>query len=214
MQNCSVRKIIQTKEQRDEKTSFLPHHPVTNENKPGKVRRVANASSVFQGQSLNSNLLKGPDLLSKLAGVFLRFRLTRKVRKALITKSRFPVKLNKCPCRLMLLLKTENSYALFGTMMAELKHTSKTVTFLEPQTHRVLPHMLCKKTAHDNEEQFPDALKYVERSICLDDLYVSTNSLEVAQKNTARNEKCSLSRRFQPNQMEFKQSRIPNFIRI
>ena len=49
--------------------SFLPHHPVTNEHKPGKIRRVANASSIFQGQSLNSNLLKGPDLLSNLTGV-------------------------------------------------------------------------------------------------------------------------------------------------
>ena len=61
-------------DQPDEKTPFLPHHPLTNENKPGNVRRVANASSVFQGQSLNSNLLKGPDLLSNCTGVILRFR--------------------------------------------------------------------------------------------------------------------------------------------
>ena len=27
--------------------SYLPHHPVSNENKPGKIRRVTNASSVF-----------------------------------------------------------------------------------------------------------------------------------------------------------------------
>ncbi|XP_075241658.1 uncharacterized protein LOC142336633 [Convolutriloba macropyga] len=57
--------------------SFLPHHPVTNENKPGKVRRVANASSIFQDQSFNSNLLKGPDLLSNLTGVIMRFRENR-----------------------------------------------------------------------------------------------------------------------------------------
>ena len=67
-------KLIKQKKQPDEKTSFLPHHPVTNEKKPGKVRRVANASSVLQGQSLNSNLLKGPDLPSNLTGVISRFR--------------------------------------------------------------------------------------------------------------------------------------------
>ena len=39
-----------------------------------------------------------------------------------------------------------------------------------------------RKTARDNEEQFPDALKFVERNIYIDDLYVSTNSLEHAQK--------------------------------
>ena len=52
----------------------LPHHPVTNPNKPGKVRRVANAASKFCGESLNSNLLTGPDLLNNLVGISLRFR--------------------------------------------------------------------------------------------------------------------------------------------
>ena len=42
LQNGYVRKVNQTKEQPDEKISFLPHHLVTNENKPEKVRRVAN----------------------------------------------------------------------------------------------------------------------------------------------------------------------------
>ena len=74
LKNGYVKKINQIKEQPDEKILFLPHHPVTNENKPGKVRRVANASSVFQGQSLSSNLLKGPDLQSNLTVVILRFR--------------------------------------------------------------------------------------------------------------------------------------------
>ena len=36
---------------------YLPHHLVTNPNKPGKVRRVSNAASTFKGNSLNSNLL-------------------------------------------------------------------------------------------------------------------------------------------------------------
>ena len=53
---------------------YLPHHPVTNPNKPGKVRRVANAASKFRGESLNSNLLTGPDLLNNLVGVLSRFR--------------------------------------------------------------------------------------------------------------------------------------------
>ena len=39
-----------------------------------------------------------------------------------------------------------------------------------------------RKTARDNEEQFPEPLKYVERNIYMDDLYISTNSLEGAQK--------------------------------
>ena len=53
---------------------YLPHHPNEDPNKPGKVRRVANAASKFRGQSLNTNLLTGPDLLSSLLGVLVRFR--------------------------------------------------------------------------------------------------------------------------------------------
>ena len=53
---------------------YLPHHPVTNINKPGKARRVLNASSIYKGVSLNSNLLTGPDLLTNLAGIVMRFR--------------------------------------------------------------------------------------------------------------------------------------------
>ena len=57
-----------------EKIWYLPHHPVTNSNKPGKVRRVANAASVFRKQSLNKNLLSCPDHLNNLVGLLLRFR--------------------------------------------------------------------------------------------------------------------------------------------
>ena len=53
---------------------YLPHYPVTNPNKPGKVRRVSNAASTFKRNSLNSNLLTGPDLLNNLVGLLLRFR--------------------------------------------------------------------------------------------------------------------------------------------
>ena len=53
---------------------YLPHHPVTNPNKPGKVRRVSNAASVFKRNSLNSNLLTGPDLNNDMVGLLLCFR--------------------------------------------------------------------------------------------------------------------------------------------
>ena len=57
-----------------ERIWYLPHHPVFNPNKPGKVRRVANAASIFKGQSLNTNLVSGPDLINILIGILLHFR--------------------------------------------------------------------------------------------------------------------------------------------
>ena len=56
---------------------YLPHHPVLNPSKPGKVRRVCDAAAKFQGSSLNSHLLSGPDLMNNLVGIFMRFREDR-----------------------------------------------------------------------------------------------------------------------------------------
>ena len=66
--NCSNRSICEW---------CLPHHPVMNPNKPGKVRRVLNGASKFHGTSLNKSLLVVPDLLQNLVFVLLRFRQHR-----------------------------------------------------------------------------------------------------------------------------------------
>ena len=60
-------------EQRSDKNWYLPHHPVINPNKPGKVRKVLNSAAKFHGTSLNKSLLTGPDLLQNLIHVLLRF---------------------------------------------------------------------------------------------------------------------------------------------
>ena len=70
LQNSYVVKV----DQATDKETACSYHPVSNENKPAKIRRVTNAPSVFQGQSLNSNFSKGPNFLSNLLGVIIRFR--------------------------------------------------------------------------------------------------------------------------------------------
>ena len=56
---------------------FLPHHAVTNANKPGKIRVVFDAAASFKGTSLNNQLLTGPDLLQNIPGILMRFRKHR-----------------------------------------------------------------------------------------------------------------------------------------
>lgn len=58
-----------------ENTWFLPHHAVTNPNKPGKTRLVFDEAASYKGTSLNDQLVTGPDLLNSLVGVIMRFRL-------------------------------------------------------------------------------------------------------------------------------------------
>ena len=52
---------------------YLPHHPVLNPTKPGKVRIVFDCAAQYMGHSLNSELLSGPNLTNDLMGVLLRF---------------------------------------------------------------------------------------------------------------------------------------------
>ena len=56
-----------------QRTWYLPHHGVVNQNKPGKGRVVYDAAAQFGGHSLNGALMSGPDLLNNLFGVLQRF---------------------------------------------------------------------------------------------------------------------------------------------
>ena len=55
---------------------YLPHHPIFNENKSGKVRIVFDCAATHQGVSLNSVVLQG-QMTNALIGVLLRFRLEK-----------------------------------------------------------------------------------------------------------------------------------------
>lgn len=53
---------------------YLPHFPIFNINKPGKIRIVFDAAAKSNGFCLNDFLMKGPDLLKPLPSVLFKFR--------------------------------------------------------------------------------------------------------------------------------------------
>ncbi|XP_049300629.1 uncharacterized protein LOC125774511 [Anopheles funestus] len=57
-----------------EKVWYLPINVVQNDKKPGKLRVVWDAAASVDGVSLNSMLLKGPDMLVPLPKIICRFR--------------------------------------------------------------------------------------------------------------------------------------------
>ena len=56
------------------KVWYLPHFDECHLKKPDQVRVVFDCSALYNNQSLNKNLLQGPDQLNSLIGVLTRFR--------------------------------------------------------------------------------------------------------------------------------------------
>ena len=56
------------------KTWFIPNHGVYHPSKPGKIRVVFDCNAELDEQSLNKELLTGPDLTNQIVGVLTRFR--------------------------------------------------------------------------------------------------------------------------------------------
>ena len=53
---------------------YLPLFGVRSLRKPGQIRGVFDSSAVYNGISLNSELMSGPDMVNSLLGILLRFR--------------------------------------------------------------------------------------------------------------------------------------------
>ena len=132
---------------------MFANQPLTNVNKHRKVRRVANASSVFQGQSLNYKLLKGPDLLSNLTVVILRSRENKIALSADIEQMFKQVKVATEDRKFLRFLWNNDS-----RIETRIEYTSH--IFGATDSPCIASYAL-QKTAPDNEEQFPDALRYV-----------------------------------------------------
>ena len=71
-----VRKVPRIQRINDSpRTWYLPHFGVFNPNKPNKIRLVFDAAATAEGVSLNSMLLKGPQLYKPLPTVLFNFRV-------------------------------------------------------------------------------------------------------------------------------------------
>ena len=85
-------KELPTKEGR---TWYIPHHGVYHPHKKAKIRVVFDCSGRHLGESLNKNLLQGPDLTNKLVGVLTQFRQEKVAFIADIEQMFYQVKVRK-----------------------------------------------------------------------------------------------------------------------
>ena len=154
---------------------YLPHHPVKHPHKPGKVRRVCNASSKFRGISLNDKLLSGPDLLWNLVGIVFRFReqgiaMTADI-ESMFLQVAVPKEEYKC---LRFLWRDKPSDAVgiyeYTRHVFGAKNSPTCASYNLQQSGR------------DNKVEFPEASFTIERNFYMDDLVKSVDTPQQAKE--------------------------------
>ncbi|XP_053406377.1 uncharacterized protein LOC128546124 [Mercenaria mercenaria] len=155
---------------------YLPHHPVTNPNKPGKVRVVFDCAAKYKGISLNSQLLQGPDFMNSLVGVLIRFRQEPVAIAADIEAMFHQVRVEDLDCDALRFLWWPE-----GDMTQQ------------PRCYKMLVHLFgatsspsCTayaliRTASDNAHMYkPEVVNTVKRNFYVDDCLKSVSSDEKA----------------------------------
>ncbi|XP_022102055.1 uncharacterized protein LOC110985381 [Acanthaster planci] len=148
---------------------YLPHHPVLDSGKQGKMRIVFDCAAKHHGQSLNTQTISGPDLTNKLLGVLLRFRQEQVAVLADVRAMFHQVRVSpECRDVLRYLWWPDGD------------------TSREPAVHRMTAHpfggtwspsccsFALRHTAEDNRHEFqPDTVNCVMRNFYVDDCLVS-----------------------------------------
>ena len=157
---------------------YLPHHPVVHPHKPGKVRRVLNGAAKFHGQSLNSALLAGPDLLQSLIHILFRFR-------------QYPFAVSA---------DIEGMFLQVGVIPRDRpslrflwrEHPAAEVAVFEYVRHifgskdsPTCANYALKRTATDNQANFPDAARSVHNNFYMDD-YLESSPTAIEASNKAK----------------------------
>ena len=157
---------------------YLPHHPVVHPHKPGKVRRVLNGAAKFHGQSLNSALLAGPDLLQSLIHILFRFR-------------QYPFAVSA---------DIEGMFLQVGVITRDRpslrflwwEHPAAEVAVFEYVRHifgskdsPTCANYALKRTATDNQAKFPDAARSVHNNFYMDD-YLESSPTAIEASNKAK----------------------------
>ena len=151
---------------------YLPHHPVVNPNKPGKVRIVFDCAAKYQGVSLNDQLLQGPDFMNSLVGVLLRFRQEPVAIVGDIEAMFHQVKVTDDDCKYLRFLWWEN-----GDFSQPPIEYCMTVHLFGATSSPSCTAFCLKKTAEDNRNRFtPEAIETLERSFYVDDCLKSVGS--------------------------------------
>ena len=149
---------------------LLPEHGVMHPHKPGKLRRVFNARSKYRGVCLNDMLLPGPDLLANLLGVLIRFRERKYPLTADIEAMFMQVSVRPADRKFLRFL--------WGTVDAQFYEYLRFI--FGAACSPTCANFALQKCADDNVDDFPDTAAIIKQNFYMDDLFVSTDTVDEA----------------------------------
>jgi len=155
---------------KDDEAWYLPHFPVI---KPGKVRPVFDGKADYKGQSLNSQVLPGPNMIGNLTKILLRFRKGRICLGADIKDMFLNVKMDSNSTRFhRFVWKSGARLRIFEFRVHIFGNTG---------SPSVAVYAL-KSAAEDKEREYPEAADTIAESSLMDDLMDSYQDMAEAKR--------------------------------
>ena len=155
---------------------YIPHHAVVHPRKPGKVRVVYYCAAKYNGQSLNDQLLHGPDFMNNLIGILTRFREGPTAFMADIQGMFNQVRVSPADRRYLRFLWWPN-----GNMDVDPEVYQMNVHLFGATSSPSCASYCLRRTAKDHEhEHEPEVSRTVIRNFYVDDLLKSVFTVEEA----------------------------------
>ncbi|XP_062713999.1 uncharacterized protein LOC115262830 [Aedes albopictus] len=155
------------------RTWYLPLGVVLNPNKPGKVRVIWDAAAKVEGVSLNSVLLKGPDLLTPQLNVTFKFREREVAFSGDIQEMFLQVGIRKEDRSALLFVFRNSPSEPFVTMASDVAIFGATCSPAQSQYVK-------NRNATENERDHPRAAEAIKNKHYVDDYLDSVDTEEEA----------------------------------
>ena len=157
-------------------TWYIPHHAVTNPNKPGKVRVVFYAAAKYNDTSLNDQLLQGPCFTNDLIGVLIPFREEVVAFSADVEGMFYQTSVTP----------SDTDALRFLWWPGSIKEYKMLVHFCGAKSSPCCANKALNKTAQDNEDNYPqEVVQTVCRNFYVDDVLKSVPTTQQAVRLTS-----------------------------
>ena len=166
------------KETSDDRAWYVPHHPVVNPHKPGKLRIVFDCAAKYGNKSINEFLHQGPDTINSLVGVLLRFRREPIVIMADIEEMFLQVRLVEEDQDWMRFLWWQD-----GDMQKPINAFKMLVHPFGARSSPFCANFALKRAIMDNQGDLSErAMEIAVNNIYVDDCIASVENVEIARK--------------------------------